>query len=168
VTRHEQALLEFRRAEAFFRAQPSEWTRPQLVAAAVGLLTAGVDHESVAALAGDDTAEWREVQRDLDRAVQGLALSPLSESDAVRLSLAEIVTDIQDGRLDVWEGLDRIQRIRTMAPAEAVGDEQHELGAMAVEYLSERGQPFGYNEADIVPSLAWYLERAGSRDIYQR
>jgi hypothetical protein len=93
-------LGRLRDAEARFRLGRFEASH-DVIAAAVDLLVDGVDLSELAVLAGDDRADDRELERDLDRAMKALGLMPLSIDQAVIRLATVLANDVLAGRGDM-------------------------------------------------------------------
>jgi hypothetical protein len=152
------AFARFRVAEAHFRLEPSEWTRPEVVDAAVELLVHGVDGPNLATLAGEDGAEWREVERYLNLALRDLGEQPLDASGAFRIVVDAAARDLVADRIDPATAAARIARA-CVANDYQLGEETRDL-AVAAQWLDDVGDaPDGPLCSELRDAARAYLDR---------
>lgn len=155
----DEALTGFRAAEASFRLDPSSGTVPALIEAAVALLVSGSYGSHLVDLAGDEMADWREVQRDLDGALSELGLRALTDGEAVLVTMSGVAQEVAARQLDAWQGLTRIVEVWSHVPVEDLGVPERQFAAVALEYLDMRGKTGGPSEPELVALARWYVEQ---------
>lgn len=151
------AFQDFRVAEAAFRLEPSEWTQPDVIKAAVQLVSAGLDGPNLATLAGDDHADWREVRRALDLALQDLGQEPLGLTQAFRVLLDRAATDLVDGRHERDAVAKRIARGWTAIRFAALDGTARDVAVAAVRWDDLGGEPYGPAPDELLEASRAYL-----------
>jgi hypothetical protein len=153
-----EALERFRLAEAHFRLEPSEWTRPDVIDSAAELLSLGVDSPNLATLAGEEKADWREVERFLDLALKDVAQRPLNRSEAFSIVVDAAARDLVADRIDPPTAAKRIERA-TVANGYQFGGEARDLVVAALNLEEFGDEPYGPPPGELRRVAGAYLDR---------
>lgn len=162
-TRHDSAepaqFEEFRDAEAAFRQRQSSESQAGLIAAAVGLLVAGVESPNLAVLAGEDSADPYEVASCLEATLRDLGLPPLDDGSVATRTISRITEQVLEGSMAARDGAAAI--CDAWLPAsDSLGPDLSHLATIA-DYLDHGWETWGPSTDVFLEALRRY--RAGER-----
>ncbi len=157
------AYVAFRVAEASFRLEPSEWTRPGVINAAVHLLAAGLDGPNIATLAGEDHADWRELDRSLDLALQDLGQEPLARTRAFELLLDSTASDLAGGRIASAVAAKQIARGWTAVAFMELRGKARDVAVAAIRWDDLGGRPYGPPPDELLDACRSYVTDVDNR-----
>lgn len=157
------AYVDFRVAEASFRLEPSERTQPGVIEAAVQLLAAGFDGPNIAMLAGEDHADWRDLNRSLDLALRDLGQEPLGLTQAFELLLDRTAADLVGGRIASAVAAKQIARGWTAVAFAELGGKARDVAIAAIRWDDLGGQPYGPAPDELLEACRSYLTDTDNR-----